>query len=109
MKTLQEKINDIIKDYNIIDDNEDDPFYPSNGDIENFFYELDQDGLINFTVAVREGNNDLWIQAEYFEPKLGYTVILDYDMRDSYNSIQDIIDDIERLNQIIININNKIQ
>jgi hypothetical protein len=105
---LQEKINDIIKNYDIIN-NDDDDFFPSNGDIENFFYELEQDGLIDFSVINREGNSDNWLQAEYYCNKLGYTVILDYDMQDSYSSIQSIIDDIERINQIIININNKIK
>jgi len=54
--------------------------------------ELYNEDLINCDFNYRECECDSWLQCEYFSEKLNHTIIVDYDVRGEYESIDDLID-----------------
>lgn len=61
--------------------------------IANATQELCNEGLIDFDFNYREcAYANSWIQCEYFSEKLNKVIIVDYDVREDYESIDDLID-----------------
>ncbi|MCK9318913.1 hypothetical protein [Methanoculleus sp.] len=60
--------------------------------IANATQELYNEDLINCDFNYRECECDSWLQCEYFSEKLNHTIIVDYDVRGEYESIDDLID-----------------
>ena len=50
--------------------------------------------LINCDFNYRECECDSWLQCEYFSEKLNHTIIVDYDVKEEYENIDDLIDTI---------------
>src|SRR5574343_259782 len=99
-KQLQSKISKILKE---------------NGkpccyeDYDFLWHEIDRAVDLAFTVYVRSSLNgdDTWLQSEAYIPKLGKTIIWDYDFEE-YDNVKDIVEQIERTNTEIKSFEDKI-
>jgi len=85
---LQKKIKKIIiKKF----DNECD--FTSDSDMDLLFCDIEQDGLMDFTVNGRGdfGGTDYWLQTEYYSKKLQKTIIWSHDTG-SFDDIEEVAD-----------------
>ena len=107
---MENQVKEIIKNNNLtIIDKAKDDFYPTDKDTETLFSELNQLSLIDFDVMIMEdSSSDCWLQSQFYCKKLGYVIVLDSDFRDSFESIEDIVDRIESINEQIAGINKQI-
>ena len=96
-KRIKEIINEKAWDYT----------EPNNLELAELSQELENERLINFTLEFREDQNDVWIQAEYMS-KIGYPVIIDYDINLCYNSIDSFIEELESIQREINKLENNI-
>lgn len=101
----KEKIKQVIKnnDYTFPMDE-----YGENCTVERMFYELESENLIDFSICLRETENDAWLQAEKYFTKLNSTIILNYDFPQTFESVDELIEYIEDTNKRIEEINTKL-
>jgi hypothetical protein len=105
MDSLKEQIQKII-------DVEGDIFFAASlEEIEDFYYKLEDAGLIMFSVYGREtlSSDGYWLQAEYMCNRLGYSIIIDYDAITHYECIDDILKFIEGIHEKIAEIEERIR
>jgi len=54
--------------------------------IEEIVTSLNEEGIINFYMMLRENPTEVWLQCEYISEKLKKTIIFDYDAVEIFNS-----------------------
>lgn len=72
--------------------------------ISDLSYHLQNKGFINFTIEYRENQFESWLQCEYWSDKISKTIIVDYDFRDRFKSIDDFILSLKYVEKEIIRI-----
>jgi L-rhamnose mutarotase len=71
--------------------------YPVNRrDLENFTTELENAGIINFSIYQRYSDDDFWLQIEYYSPKIRKTIIFDYDFNDIFEDIDQLAEELAK-------------
>ena len=72
------------------------------------FYNLQSKWLVDFSVYFRKSETEVnWLQVEYYSNKLKKTIILDYDFNDTFEDVEEIMEEIKRINKEIEFIENK--
>jgi len=67
--------------------------------------ELEENGLINFTLEFRADECASWVQAEYINETIKHPIIVDYDFPYCYENIDAFIETLEEIENEIIEIN----
>jgi DNA-binding transcriptional ArsR family regulator len=75
-------------------------------EIDKIIFPLEEAGLVRFNVEERNSEMDYWYQAEYYSPTIKKVIIIDYDFRYRYESIEDLLTHIEHTEEEIDRIEN---
>jgi hypothetical protein len=67
--------------------------------LDDLSYELDSNMVVDYRIEQRQGNDDMWYQAEVWVTTkgVGLTVIIDYDVNSCYDTIDELVDELYRL------------
>ena len=101
-KRIQEIINE--GEYKVIA-NED--YHDIPDELEKLFEALEGESLIDFSVKNTCQGGDWYLQADYYCDIIGHTIILLYEFETRYSSVEEIVYEIERTNEIIKDIESK--
>ena len=95
---MVEKIKEILKanDYDFPIGSK----YGDLGDICTLWYTLEQGLNLDFTVNVA-GNDEQYLEAVYWSDKLGASIILDSGIMEEYETLEELAEELDRLNNRI--------
>jgi hypothetical protein len=94
-KEIKKGIEKLIKNEDISDKQ-----WEGDENIDQLSMELEQAGVILFSWQGRNDNSsDYWTQIEYYSKALSKTIIWDYGAKDSFESLDGLVDYIYRVNK----------